>query len=94
MSIARVGRLFAGFLLAVLAISCAPAAFARAPIEAFIRDPVTRTPAISPSGRYLAVSKAPDHRGMATIEIYDLQAPTVALKGTKSPPGFRVDWVQ
>ena len=94
MSIARVRRLFAGLLLAVLAIGFVPVALARAPIEAFIRDPVTRAPAISPSGRYLAVSKTPDHRGMATIEIYDLQAPTVALKGTKSPPGFRVDWVQ
>jgi dipeptidyl aminopeptidase/acylaminoacyl peptidase len=94
MGIAKVLVLVAGAMLALSSFAMAPDALARGPFEAFIRDPVTLPPAISPSGRYLAVSTTPDHRGTATVRVYDLQNPSAPSTGTNSPPEFRMDWVQ
>lgn len=80
-------------VLFILLVRVAPA-IAGVPLEEFLRDPVIGTPALSPSGRYLAVPTTPDHRGVGTVFIHDLDAPAPTPKGTNVPKGFRLDWVQ
>ena len=81
-------------LLVALLVLAANVISARAaiPIEEFAAHPTVTEPALSPSGRYIAVGRRREDE-TTVVAVIDLDAPTAAATGANLPKGAIVNWI-